>query len=660
MDPKKWSLSGRFAHAWALGSVFLLPGVVMIYLKGFTLRLGSGYLAITRYLGRASAEDLSFMERLSLFREDILMGFILLPLTLILCTALLPAKVRSAFALIVTSVFIFIGFASLMSVANVGSYLTSSMASDALQWAFDQPDSIFDYASASSLSKLAIMLVFAVVSLVTVHRSLKANGDFARSSSRILGIFMAFALGFYLAGWAKTLPVSEAYRSAAYKIASTFVQDPFDAKEFARLSAAELSKGYAQMSRTAPPSRDALHGAAKDRDVLVFVLETAPEEIVDFEQLLGVGGPLHRLSGGMLIARQHYSTYPYTSDAMFSIFSSQYPAARQRLIRSSGTIPNLGWGGVLANLGYEAREFAPHLDTFEDDTTMYKLMGFPTRRVAGQQAPTIAPRVKEQIQEVLDRFPNRDRSREKLFTKRLGEDLIAWEWLKKEFVELKHDEKRFVFAYAPQIGHGPYFNLDNSEDIISRGKTLVNLQLGWLGELIEIMHRENTLKNTVIVITGDHGLRTQTEYPTLATGVLTRVSMNVPLAIFADGVFQGTEELAAATSHVDIGPSLLWLLGAEDTRVAVHGTPIWNPALSERVLYFFGKDYLGADAFHDRGRFVSCEYFNKTCRHGDSFDFADSNSKTPLPEEQKQWTDRLQAITSLQFGTAQMLTHSDP
>ncbi|MBL8432441.1 MAG: hypothetical protein JNK80_08615, partial [Dechloromonas sp.] len=75
----------------------------------------------------------------------------------------------------------------------------------------------------------------------------------------------------------------------------------------------------------------------------------------------------------------------------------------------------------------------------------------------------------------------------------------------------------------------------------------------------------------------------------------------------------GVRQLTHPTSHVDIGPTVLALLGIEDTRQTVHGHPVWAEDLSERIAFFFGAGYLGADGFVEAGTHVSCETFNGTC-----------------------------------------------
>lgn len=646
----------RMLYVWPLGSVFLLPGLFMVYIKGILLQENSGYLAISRYLGRQTKGDFSLPEQLSFFREDILICVLGLPLLLLLCVTCVPHRLRSAFSIVASLALLFAGFVSLLSVGNIGRFLTADMAFDSVAWAIGQPESIFDYASASSVTKLAVLCAFIVIGIVVVDRSLQRSGRIARWSGHGFGAALAIGTLLCLVGWSTTLNVSAAYRSAAYKIAATFLETSVDAGEFSHLGARDLANVYAGLSRTSEVKKpDALFGAAKGRDVLVFILETAPAAGADFSHLFAPGRPLHRLAGSTLISAQHYSTYPYTSDAMFSIFSSQYPLGRRQLIQSRPAKAYIGWPALLADRESDTRQYAPNPDTFEDDTTMYKLLGFAARSIAADHAATADPAILKRVAAVTDRFPNRDRARDASLEKRLVDDLTAWESLKRDYLDVKRRGKRLVFAYAPQIGHGPFFNLTNSKDVLKRGATLVELQMEWLAELVELMHRQGTLQNTLIVITGDHGVRTRTEYPDLDTGVLTGYSMNVPMALYAYGVFSGLQELQYPTSHIDIGPSLLWLLGIEDTRVAVHGAPMWQPELTDRVLYFFGRDYLGASGFYDRGQYVSCEYYNYTCRRGPSLYFEQHQRERADPATDRQWIEKLRAIAALQFGVTRTL-----
>ena len=62
------------------------------------------------------------------------------------------------------------------------------------------------------------------------------------------------------------------------------------------------------------------------------------------------------------------------------------------------------------------------------------------------------------------------------------------------------------------------------------------------------------------------------------------------------------------TSHIDIAPSVLDLLGIEDDRGLELGSPMWEPALADRTTFFFARSYLGADGYQRSNEAVMVRY----------------------------------------------------
>jgi hypothetical protein len=216
----------------------------------------------------------------------------------------------------------------------------------------------------------------------------------------------------------------------------------------------------------------------------------------------------------------------------------------------------------------------------------------------------------------LGKFGDRPKDRDQGLIRQTQYDLAAFEKLTANVLEMKARNQRFLATFTPLVGHAPWYDLVGTDSALEKGAALVKMQMTWLGDLVSELQRRDQLESTLIVVTGDHGLRTRTEFASLAEGAITGVSVNVPLLVYASGAFDGVNQLNHPTSHVDIGPTLLALLGIEDARQTVHGYPVWAEALSERIVFFFGAGYLGADGFVETGIHVSCETFNGTCSSG--------------------------------------------
>ena len=78
-------------------------------------------------------------------------------------------------------------------------------------------------------------------------------------------------------------------------------------------------------------------------------------------------------------------------------------------------------------------------------------------------------------------------------------------------------------------------------------------------------------------------------------------SFHVPLFIYAPMALEKTISIPWLTSHIDVTPSVLHLLGmAGDFE---EGSPIWDPAIGKRRTYFFADTALGADGYYSDGHF---------------------------------------------------------
>ena len=129
-----------------------------------------------------------------------------------------------------------------------------------------------------------------------------------------------------------------------------------------------------------------------------------------------------------------------------------------------------------------------------------------------------------------------------------------------------------------------------------------------LGELVSLLREKGRLDSTLIVTLGDHGLRTRREYPPFHAGTLDDVTFHVPLMLYAPGVLDSTVRIPWMTSHIDIAPSVLDLLGIRTDRALELGSPMWDPRIADRATFFFAKGYLGADGFQQHNEAIMVRY----------------------------------------------------
>jgi arylsulfatase A-like enzyme len=140
---------------------------------------------------------------------------------------------------------------------------------------------------------------------------------------------------------------------------------------------------------------------------------------------------------------------------------------------------------------------------------------------------------------------------------------------------------------------------------MERGHALARYQDTWLGELVQELERDGVLENTIIVVTADHGLRRvpslQGGLPrNLSQGTLDDLAVRVPLLIYAPRVLKQSVKIEFPTSHVDIAPTILDMLGIASGRNLEQGVSVLNPRLRGRRLFL---QVQGADGFFQGGNY---------------------------------------------------------
>jgi arylsulfatase A-like enzyme len=156
----------------------------------------------------------------------------------------------------------------------------------------------------------------------------------------------------------------------------------------------------------------------------------------------------------------------------------------------------------------------------------------------------------------------------------------------------------------------------------------MELQDEWLVELTDLIAGAGRLERTVIAVTADHGLRTRVEYPELPVGRISDVMFRVPLMIYAPQTLRAPVVVQAPTSHVDVAPTLLALLGEPAAAARMQGVPLWQRTPADR-LYMLASAYGGADGFLDGGRFYMRQAMSGAVYANDRFVFESGHQAPP-------------------------------
>lgn len=601
---------------WAYALPFIVAALYGLFLKHIVLVKPSGYLALSRYLGRAGVQDFTWAEHLALYAEDLLVAIVLIPAVAVVILSAVSYRRRPLVASALLMALLLTYYVSMLSVGNTGVLLDRRLAIDAVQWAWRHPGAINDYASWSSLGKLGtVVLVVACLTWlaqrVDGHSPAGVGGP-----TRLVGRAFQIASVVVVLVWGLAFAVPIRALAPSTSVARSIVARFLDTQEstgaYAQASATEVAADFERISGVPSVTSDASFGLARGHNIVLFVLETATMFNVDIAAELSADGALSELSEAALTSTHHHSTYPYTSDAIFSILSSLYPNARRAAVdMASERAVRTGWVSALAQRGYVTAQYAPTADTFEDDAKMYRVLGFGRRYVAADD-PDVSREVSDEVRKQMRQYPHLLGKERSDAESGLLFDLMAWHRMRADIADWTREGTPFVAMFAPQIGHGPWLNLADSSDFDRREQHIARLQMKWLSGLVQQLRESGALERTIIVVTADHGPRTKAEYPTLVHGAITATSMRVPLMVYSAAAISQPVALEHATSHVDLGPTLLQWLGVHPLQVLGAGIPLQQAAMSRRI-FFFGRGYLGADGFLDATGYHSCEYMLHSC-----------------------------------------------
>jgi Sulfatase len=233
--------------------------------------------------------------------------------------------------------------------------------------------------------------------------------------------------------------------------------------------------------------------------------------------------------------------------------------------------------------------------------------------------------------------------------------------LSKDLESTTAQGRPFAYVFAPEVSHGPWVDSIRSmqsSDAREIGQRLLEMSDTYLGRIMDLLARQNQLTRTIIVVVGDHGVRTRVEDPRLATGVMDDYSFHVPLLIYAPMTLKSAQKIPWLTSHIDIAPTVLDLLGVTRNRRWEQGAPVWDPELNRRRTYFLARSYFGIDGYHLNGRFVMWSHISDSVYANNQMKFGPEDV---VPCNSPQYVEATAAISRLvglqevwvtQFGRA--------
>lgn len=609
------------AAAWRASAAALLiwlpPGLMAFYLKWYMLAHLRGFANVAHALGRTS---LTSAESLSLFRGELLVGFLLLPLIFLLLNRYLSRPLAVWLSAIASMGSFLLLAVQLRALKEVGRYISLGMMRIALGWGLHEPGSEVGYVSIGGLSA-AILTLFGMGCVLawSFHLASRRASQGTLRSLRIGGLtYLLFLSAMLAVGFAGGVP-SNAYQVNSFHraFAASWERGSVDDRDFASLdfdrlrgprvvgmagmSQSALISDYRSLAHVPAPIRDPRYfGKERGDNVLFIILETTPDEFLPADGDWSEFPNFARLRAHAFVGLRHYTTLPFTASALFSVFSSWYPLDSLEQIHGFGT-GRLAPGVIsqLNALGYESAVFSPLHRGVNHDGDLYDAVGFSQQSYVPNDT-TFSP---------LAGYASQPQWK----TERIDADLYALHSLK-AFIDRKASSGHpFVAAFVPQIGHFPYPDLapdGDTENLRQRGRAILQQEDGWVGQLLDVLSAHGSLQNTLIVVLGDHGRRTILENPNLRRGTIDETAFHVPAIIYAPRALDHMERIRWITSHIDVAPSILDLLGVESNRDSEQGSALWDSRLQQRKVFLLGYPTFGADGYASSGRFFMRHNFD--------------------------------------------------
>jgi len=592
------------------------PAILLTLLSYY--QYAKTYLLIpyARGLGLSDSSQLSAGQFLYVFSETIFTAGIVIPLATFIACYFIQLRVMTRIVLVLSLLLALLSYASLVSVSNTGTLLSWNLFLDSVLQGVQDPELASHYVSVRSATKLIIVLASICCAAVAVR--FINEGKLAPGLQKLMGCVLLASLAILPSTYVFARLSADTKLESGFDLITqqivVFLQLERDA--FSIFDGLEIDQAVSLFQATvkAPQGQinNRYNGSESGSNLILISLETGPQKVVDFHSIARFKN-LRRLAEKSLVAKQHYSTYPYTSDALFSMLGSMYPNSLRRHLLSETSLEldnnlesrRIGLFNAMNRSGYFVKAYMPADSVFEADSAMFSVLGgdevfIPNKDNAGEQE--LANLVESAARE-LPGYEKMGRIDTDSLKRKLTDDIASLNQLLFDIKTMASTGQKFGALFLPRVGHAPWPNQEPERTLLETGVEIVLLQDKWIGRIVQTLEEAGIVDDTVIVVTADHGLRNAAEYPDLKPGVLNEISFRVPLIVYAPNALSDSIDIEHLTSHIDIAPTILSLLGIDDSLIYMLGSPIWDKRIANRRTYFLANDYLGVDGYFESEKF---------------------------------------------------------
>ncbi|MDB4909811.1 MAG: sulfatase, partial [Gemmatimonadetes bacterium] len=354
-------------------------------------------------------------------------------------------------------------------------------------------------------------------------------------------------------------------------------------REIAYGNSTPLDAGGAGESNVRIPSAQRV-----PRHIVIISLETAARKY--YPLLDDAGLPtFSRMAGRGISSEYHLSTNPATTWAIYSMLTGTYPR-RGRSLLDYGDFDSDGLASVLGRHGYETT----FLDSYKIDWQSGFHRDHNSRMVKDLGFMSIEDITTDSAQHASgDAFDIAVARERRSLTRALNSIDDA----------RGHRAHAFVFI-ATILGHFPWASPETAKNHAGAAKlaaiagTLDTL----VGEFLAGVDKRGLADSIIVVVTGDHGLRSKSEFGSLGENMrFGTISFNVPFVLYAPGLFDRGVRMSHVTSHVDIAPTLFELVGISSDSLLLHGSSMLDPSVERRTTFMFNNSLRPVDGYYRDG-----------------------------------------------------------
>jgi len=496
------------------------------------------------------------------------------------------------FSLLVVSV-------NYVALKQLGTLLTYDTLQISLHWVKADPHILLPFLSLRKILIVPLAALWSCLPLMGLHFEPPAGRWSRTLRSLSQGLLLACLTGSFsvpqsvLAKFTKSASPFRGYWSNAYDVFLELGRrNPF-------LNAAhppsEIKTEYQKLAYPAgraPQARyltDLPAPRLRPRHIVIISLETAPQKYYPIIDNPGLPA-FYRMCQHGIVNSNHLASTPYTTWSVYSVLTGTYFKREAIRLRKEGDLQPDALPLILSRHGYETT----YVDTYKVDwmggsqnRVMLKNLGF-------QNLVEIGDRTMESNPDSYEAQVRRER--------------LNFEAVLKSILDAQaRGHKTLTFA-TTLFGHFPWKAKpeDEARPAAEKIRSISGMLDGLLADFLKSLDQHGLSEDVLIVLLGDHGLRYRAEFESLDEDMkLGDVAFNVPFILYAPALLRTEVALPYVTSHVDIAPTVLELIGISPDLFLFHGQCLLDRRLEHRITFTINLGLSPVDGFHWAGSYYT-------------------------------------------------------